>query len=136
MAGSTFTFPYQYEKDASDPQFTPLINLPVWSKFGWQNMWFLLDSGADITLLTTSIADTFGLVYDKKKLIRLFGIGEHSINAYPGSIKLKHRDKELSVRTYFSTVKESTLLLGRLDVFNKFDITFSISKKQIIFSAV
>ncbi len=136
MAESTFTFPYQYIEIEEGKILNPLLKVSVKASFGWQDLWFLLDSGADTTMLTTSLADKLGLSYDKKKSTILHGIGENTIKAYPGSIVLKLGDKEMMVRVYFSSENESTLLLGRLDIFDTFDIVFQISTQHIVFKRI
>ncbi len=136
MAESTFTFPYQYIEIEEGKILNPLLKIPIKASFGWQDLWFLLDSGADITMLTTSLADQLGLSYDRKKSTILHGIGENTIKAYPGRIALKLGGKEILVRVYFSSENESTLLLGRLDIFSTFDIIFQTSIQHIVFKRI
>ncbi|MBI3443066.1 retropepsin-like domain-containing protein [Candidatus Woesebacteria bacterium] len=128
-----FTFPYQYTESEYGRVFNPLINIPIKTNIGWQNLWFLLDSGADTTMLTTSLATEFGLAYDKNSPIKLYGIGENSITAYSGTVIMKLGDYDIKVRVNFSSEHESTLLLGRLDIFDTFDIAFQTTTRQIIF---
>ena len=64
------------------------------------------------------------------------GIGENTIKAYPGRIALKHGRKEILDRVYFIGENESTLLLGRLDIFSTFDIIFQTSIQHIVFKRI
>lgn len=131
MVKSALTFPYQYKQIDYGKIINPLTYIPVRASWGWQPLWFLLDSGADATLLTVSLAKSLGLDFDITKKTYLFGIGEKSVPAYPGKITLRLGEKELGVRCYFIDVKESTLLLGRIDIFDKFNILFNTKKGQI-----
>lgn len=132
MGVSTFTFPYRYKYILEGKIIDPLISLPVKTSIGWQNAWFLLDSGADTTMLTLSFAKAFGLWHDNKKRVKLYGIAGKSVYAYPGKIELKIASKVLKVRCYYIDAQDSTFLLGRLDIFDKFSIIFDSVKKQII----
>ena len=59
------------------------------------------------------------------------------INAYPGVVELKFRQNfRLKIRCYFIDAEDSTLLLGRLDIFDKFNIHFDTSNKKINFYSV
>lgn len=127
------TFPYQYKQIDYGKIINPLVFININASWGWQPLWFLLDSGADATLLTVSLAQSLGLTFDITKKTSLYGIGEKSVNAYPGKISLRLGKKDLEVRCYFMDTKDSTLLLGRLDIFDEFNILFNIKKGQITF---
>ena len=131
MAKSALTFPYQYKQIDYGKIINPLTYISVKASWGWQPLWFLLDSGADTTLLTVPLAISLGLDFDKTKKTHLYGIGEKSVVAYPGKVVLKLSETELNVRCHFIDAKESTLLLGRLDIFDKFNILFNTRRGQI-----
>lgn len=132
MDKSALIFPYQYKHIDYGKIINPLAYIPVKASWGWQPLWFLLDSGADTTMLTTFLAKSLGITFDTTKKTKLYGIGERSIDAYPGNVSLRLEKEEVDVRCYFIEAKESTLLLGRLDVFDKFNILFNTQKKQIV----
>ena len=132
MAKSALTFPYQYKQIDYGRIINPLTCIKVKASWGWQPLWFLLDSGADTTMLTVPLAKSLGLDFDITKKTQLFGIGEKSVNAYPSKVTLQLKGLDLDVRCYFIDAKESTLLLGRLDIFDKFNILFNTQKRQMI----
>lgn len=132
MAKSVLTFPYQYKQIDYGKIINPLTYIPIKASWGWQPLWFLLDSGADTTLLTVSLGRSLGLDFDITKKTQLFGIGEKSVSAYQGKVTLRLGREVLDVRCYFIDAKESTLLLGRLDVFDRFNILFNTEKRKII----
>jgi hypothetical protein len=127
------TFPYQYKRNDFGKVLNPLILLPTKTNGGWQNLWYLFDSGADATMLSISLAEKLGITVNRHIKTKLYGIGEQAVYASPGEITIKIGIKEYRVRTYFDYSKESTILLGRIDIFDKFTITFDKNKKQIIF---
>ena len=77
-----------------------------------------------------------GLFVDEKKKIKLYGIGEKSVPAYPGKIVIKLDGFEIEARAYFIDAEDSTLLLGRLDIFDKFNICFNSSKQRVTFNPI
>lgn len=130
---STFTFPYRYKKIEFGKVLNPFVSINVKSSLGWQPLWFLVDSGADVTTLTLSTAENLKLAYNIRIKERLYGIGEQSVFAYPGEVYLKLGHSEARVRCYFINAPESTLLLGRLDIFDKFNILFDSKNEKIEF---
>ena len=135
MVKPTFTFPYQFKFITDGKILNPLLYLPLKIKDGWRNTWFLLDSGADTTMLPLSMAKRLGLSYDSNKKGKLLGIGDKSFDGYLGFIIIKIGQKELKVRCDFIDAEDSTLLLGRLDIFDKFNINFDTTNKKIVFNS-
>lgn len=134
MVKSVLTFPYQYKQIEFGKVFNPYIPIPVKARWGWQNLWFLVDSGADTTMLTLSLAYQLGLNINRNKRSQLFGIGEKSVDAYPGIIELKFDNSVIKARCYFIDTEDSTLLLGRLDIFDKFNIYFDSTNHKVVFN--
>lgn len=136
MGKSAPTFPYQYKRIEFGSIFNPYISIPVKAPWGWQNLWFLVDSGADTVMLTVSLANQLGLSFNQKRKTKLFGIGEKSVTAYPGKITLRLGDYIIKSRAYFIDAEDSILLLGRLDIFDRFNVVFDTRNQQVIFDRV
>ena len=135
MAGHIFTFPYNYKNIKEGKILNPILTIPIKTKIGWLDTLFLLDSGADTTMLTLPMAKRLGLQFNLKQKTRLFGIGDIGVYAYAGQVTLKFNQRfELTVRCYYINAEDSTLLLGRLDVFDKFNIFFNTSNQQVVFN--
>jgi hypothetical protein len=82
----------------------------------------IVDSGADITVLSKRIGDIMGIDVEEgeEKIFRGI-VGE--LIAYVHSIPLFIDGKELEVRVAFA-LAEVPNLLGRLDIFRNFEINF------------
>ena len=132
MASSAHTFPYQHKKIDFGQVFNPLILLPAKAQWGWQNLWFLVDSGADTTMIPLNLAKKLGIKFQRVST-RLFGIGAQSLSAFPGEMIIKVGETELKVRCYCVNTEDSVLLLGRLDIFDKFLVLFDKQKQSVIF---
>lgn len=126
------TFPYQYKKIDFGRIFNPLVLLPVKASWGWQNLWFLVDSGADTVMLPVAIARKLRLSYNPAIKTKLYGIGKQVVFASPGEVILNISNREITARSYFVYSQSSFLLLGRLDIFEKFSVTFDRKKQAII----
>ncbi len=136
MDKSVLTFPYRYKQIEYGKIFNPYVRIPVKTSFSWQDLWFLVDSGADTTMLTVSIADQLRLDIDKTKKTQLFGIGEKSVSAYPGKIMIKIGKYTVDLRIYFIDSEDTTLLLGRLDFFDRFNVCFDSKHEQVVFNRI
>lgn len=101
MARSTLTSPYQYKKIELGKIFNPLVLLPVKASWGWQDLWFLADSGADTTMLPVSLAKRLGLTFNPHVKTKLYGIGEQVVYGSPGKIVLKIGSLKVTARSYF-----------------------------------
>src|SRR3990167_3350064 len=87
-------------------------------------------------MLTLRLAKEWGLYYNSLLRTQLVGIGEKKSYAYFGKINIRVGEAEFRVRCYFIDAEDSTLLLGRLDVFDKFNISFDSKNKKIVFNSV
>lgn len=128
------TFPYQYKQIELGRLFNPVILLPVKTASGWQNLWFLVDSGADTVMLPVGLGRALGLKFDPSVKTSLWGIGKQAVKASPGEVTFKINSRELTARSYFVHSTDSALLLGRLDVFEQFSVTFDRKKQAVIFN--
>ncbi len=133
MDSSVFTFPYQYKQSDPGPIPNPLVPVFVKASWGWQRLWFLVDSGADTTMLTFPLAQRMGLHFDTKKKTSLFGVGDHKVDAFLGEMIVRLGTWEMKIRAHFLDGDDSALLLGRLDVFDRLTVCFDHIKRQVAF---
>jgi len=93
---------------------------------------FYVDSGADITMVPKSIGELLGLKIKRSdKIESIKGIGERSVAIVIKKIKLQLGEKIIPARIAWALTEEVPLLLGRVDIFRLFDITFSKNIKTI-----
>lgn len=134
MAKSVHTFPYQYKKIDFGSVSNPLVLLPVKASWGWQNVWFLVDSGADTVMIPMDLARTLELPVSSSVKIKLYGIGNQAVIASPGKVTLRIGRNEITTRSYFVHSSDSLLLLGRLDIFDRFSVLFDKTKQAVVFT--
>ena len=132
---SILKFPYRRKTISLGEIVDPLIQAQVKASYGWQPVWFLVDTGADVTTLTVSFAKQLGINLDKRKKSKVHGIGNQSNDAYQSMITLKLNGIVFDIRAFFLNTPRNILLLGRLDLFDKFDITFKNSRQELHFES-
>ena len=96
------------------------------------NVIMLLDSGADLSLFPYSVGESMGLHLDIENRSEVQGIGEGSVPYILSKVKLKIGEFEISARVGWALIEEVPLILGRLDIFQKFSIEFREFENKII----
>ena len=115
----------------------PIADIVMQSKEGeWIEFHPFIDSGADITLLPYSFGIMLGLskeIGDIKELRGVRGIGLPVIIT---KVKIRLGNIEIEPRVAWALIEGVPPLLGRLDIFDKFNITFMEKEGKIIFEPV
>ena len=96
---------------------TPLLNIPVLTKFGYQAYRFLLDTGADFTMLPKHMAEDIGVNLHTLPKVNSYGIENKPVKTYISNIIIKLADKNLEIKCLFSENDGTPFLLGRIDIF-------------------
>lgn len=96
----------------------------------------LIDSGADITLFPRKIGEFLGFDFKEDEIKEMHGIGYSAIPYVIKSVMLKIGEIKFNCRVGISLIEEVPMILGRLDVFDRFDIEFRQSKRITIFKPV
>ena len=83
-----------------------------------------VDSGADISLLPRRLGKALGLSFEGKHTQEIGGIGGKRVPVTIAPVKMKVGRKVMDVRVAWSHVEDVPLILGRMDVFDIFKVTF------------
>lgn len=84
-------------------------------------------------MLPIDLAKKLGLSHNPAKKTKLYGIGEQAVYASPGETVFQIGDQEIVARSYFVYSRDSVLLLGRLDIFDRFSIIFDQKREAVVF---
>ncbi|MBI5227488.1 aspartyl protease family protein [Candidatus Micrarchaeota archaeon] len=84
----------------------------------------IVDSGADVTLIPKSVGDYIGFKINNEKIVEVKGIGDRGIPVVLKKAFIRIGEKEIDAIVAWSLIEEVPLLLGRKDVFDKFQIIF------------
>lgn len=113
----------------------PGLIVEVWlTRVGYQPFEFVLDPGADCTMLPRFMANLVGCQILDLNLpdTHVHGITGQGMPAYKGQIKIKIKSEEFEVRCLFTKSNRMPFLLGRVDFFSLFDVHFDIQNEQIV----
>lgn len=133
---STLKFPYRKKEINLGVVVEPLIQASIKASYGWQPAWFLVDTGADTTTISAKFATQLGIRFDSREKTRLYGIGKQTTYGYPGKLTLKINGITFAARSYFLDSDRNILLLGRMDLFDKFSLLFDNKNNEVAFKEI
>ena len=117
----------------TDPVIPVLLKTP----HGLLPFDFLVDSGADCSMIPASIAETeLGITLSQCPQDILFGIEGRGVRVYRGALSLRIGPYPVRLRCVFSTHEHCPLILGRMDLFHHFSITFDNRRHVIRFTKI
>lgn len=113
----------------------PVVPLLVRTRQGYLPFDFLVDTGADCSMMPAAIATTeLGIDLARCPQETFFGIEGAGVRVYRGWVSLKIGPYPLRVRCVFSPREHTPLILGRMDLFRHFSITFDNHRHLIRFT--
>ena len=92
-----------------------------------------IDSGADITLIPQKFGEALGFKVEEDKIVEIGGIGNAIIPIILKKAKIRIGKAIINVKVAWALINEVPYLLGRLDVFDKFNIEFIQKDRKILF---
>lgn len=127
-------FKYKEETAAKGKIKRPVADVFIKNSHGgWIEFHPYIDSGADVTLIPLSLGKLLGLSIDEKKIEQIGGIR--------GSIPVIYLKKEIKIggiqfpiQIAWALIEEVPPLLGRTDIFDKFNVLFKQKENLIIFN--
>lgn len=126
-------FPLSTIKKDSGIIFEPIIPIGLVTPTGIKLYDFLVDSGADFTLLPQSLALELNINLKNCAQSKTQGIEGGSIIIYSACIVIQIGPWKEKIHCAFASHDHIPPLLGRLDVFSRYTITFHAKQKSIIF---
>lgn len=113
---------------------SPIIPAKLRGTAGWETIWVYVDSGAFVSILAEREASSLGLDLEQGELTYSI-VGDGSlIPVYIHQLPIRIGLVEFTARTGFSPrLGVGFNLLGRQDIFTRFDVTFSDSRTQVTF---
>jgi len=90
----------------------------------YQSFEFILDSGADCTILPHFMANLTGNHLPRKADARMEGVAGISQACYKGKVSMRIGKEEFKVRCLFTGSDRTPFLIGRIDFFSIFRVCF------------
>ncbi len=130
-------FRYREEKSQiTGETMRPVAEVKVLSSSGkWIEFHPYIDSGADVTLLPYTLGLYIGFE-SPSKIIELQGARGIGLPVEMRKVKMKIGDIELEPRVAWALIEEAPPLLGRLDIFDKFNVTFREKERVVTFEPI
>lgn len=111
----------------------PVADISLQSFSGkWIEFHPYIDSGADVTLIPLSLGKLLGLTVDERDIQEIGGI-RGSVPIIYHEIKMMIGEKKLKALIGWALIEEVPPLLGRVDVFDTFEVTFRQREGIILF---
>ncbi len=133
MSISSVEFPLSPVKGRSGIVPEPIIPIQICTGGVGRFYDFLVDSGADTTLLPKSLASELGINIKSCPRSITQGVEGGGIRIYHASVILRLGAWQDRVRCAFAEHDQIPPLLGRLDIFSRYTITFHAERHSIIF---
>lgn len=93
-----------------------------------------IDSGADVSMIPLRFGRALGFKHEDGDVIQeIKGISGAGVSYILKEVTLVLNGKELRIRVAWALVEEVPMLMGRMDVFDKFRITFDEKRGWIDF---
>ena len=109
----------------------PVIPIHVLTKYGYQQFDFLVDTGADCSIMPASVAVDLNMDIMKLPRIHFTGIECGNVVAYMTKINVKITGTPIDLTCALSSQEKTPFILGRKDLFEKFNILFD-NKNELI----
>lgn len=115
--------------------FIPAVPVKIFSpdKNESLNLILLIDSGAELTFLTSEDAEMLKIKKEKGKKVLIGGITNKNIGGYIHILPIFLAEREIKIPIIFSISNNTPRVLGRKGVFEKFYIIFDEKDRKIIF---
>ena len=114
----------------------PIIPVAVLTMYGYQKFDFLVDTGADCSMMPKSVAQDLGIKLSSLPVMHFRGIEGKGISVYLTKITIKITNIPVKITCTLSSNEQSPFILGRKDIFNKFNIFFDNRSKVIAFTDI
>ncbi|MFH1562048.1 MAG: hypothetical protein ABIF11_01320 [Nitrospirota bacterium] len=111
----------------------PKVTISVLTKSGYRFFSFILDSGADCTMLPRYEAEHIGIDLSLCPKYHSTKIEGQGITCYGAKITVKIRQDLFPIRCLFSEKDTTPYLLGKMDIFDKYNIIFDNKNEKILF---
>lgn len=131
---SVIKFKYRQEEGPLGSVLRPVASVVLIAKSRRLETLMYIDSGADITTIPLEAGLALGFQQNPKgRLLEMRGVSGGSVPYLIKTVSLVLNGTKMQSRIAWALIEEVPFLLGRLDVFNRFDITFQERQGAVFF---
>ena len=103
---------------------------------GYRSREFLVDTGADLSVVPRRLAQEIGLDWGSLPVLPVTGVGYGQVVAKLGEPPIRIGHVELTVRCLFLDQPVAPFILGCTDVLDRFALTIDAGQRKIIFTEI
>jgi len=130
---------FKYHKEASPFGYIkrPIADIIIETETAKIEALLYIDSGADLTMIPLGLGHALGFKQGPDdKILEIRGVSGGGVPYLIREASLIMNKKKLKIRLAWALIEEVPLLLGRLDIFDKFKIIFNESLNTISFISI
>ena len=129
-------FPLQHKSSDLGTIPEPIVPIEILTKYGFQRFDFLVDTGADCSMMPKSMAKIIGMELKELSTMHFGGIEGKTVETFIARMTIKITKKPIQVTCALSSNDQCPFILGRKDIFNRFDILFDNKNDKIVFTEI
>ena len=129
-------FPLVRRQTPLGPISDPTILVAVRTPTGYRNYRFLIDTGADCSVVPRRLSQQIGLDWEALPAVDAIGVGRAGVRARFGRLPIRLENSELTVRCLFVDGPSIPFLLGRADFLDHFVLTIDQRQQKIILTEI
>lgn len=130
-------FRYHQEPSNLGPLLRPIANVILEANRIKVEASMYIDSGADITMIPFRFGKSLGFRQKPSdKILEIKGVSGGGVPYIVKRVRITLGNKKFNIRLAWALIEEVPLLLGRMDIFDKFEIIFNENKEYIIFNLI
>jgi hypothetical protein len=129
---------FKYRKERSrilGEIYRPIAKVQLQGDEGWVSEFIYVDSGADFTLIPYKLGRFLGFKHIDEEIHEIQGVSG-AVPVIFKTVNMRLGEYIFKVKIAWSQLEEVPLLLGRLGVFDRFDVTFRQKDKKVLFDWV
>ncbi len=120
---------FDYVKDE------PVVNIKLENESNAIQVSFFIDSGADMTIIPLNFARELGFdAWTEEEVMDAYGVGGSNVPYFVRQVNITIGDKKWKIRVACSLRDDVPFLLGRKDIFDKFQVCFNDKEKKVRFT--
>lgn len=126
---------FKYRKEQSrvlGEIYRPIAKVQLQGDAGWISEFMYVDSGADFTLIPYKLGRFLGFKHNNGEIHEIQGVSG-TVPVIFKTVNMRLGEYIFKVKIAWSQLEEVPLLLGRLDVFDRFDVTLKQNDKKVLF---
>ncbi len=132
----SFNFPYQYGFVDNRKIPYPIVTIFLKTIRGRRAFSFIMDTGADDLTLPYYMISLLGIKKESLSPSKSQGISKELVHTWEGMIPIELCNMNFDVHCAFTDNNKTPFLLGKEDIFTRFNIIFNNKNQETVFEKI